>query len=130
MKELTKSFDCYHVLKSDVSRPLTALATAPTITSSMWCHCVICVVLILYLYLFCFCLSGEDVWSYAKGLPHMFQQGGVFYNIMKKTMGIVKLWFYLWIMILFKVYKIKNIQIGAQRDASVGKGICCQAWQP
>uniref|UniRef100_A0A8C9DD90 ubiquitinyl hydrolase 1 n=1 Tax=Prolemur simus TaxID=1328070 RepID=A0A8C9DD90_PROSS len=33
-------------------------------------------------------LMGEDVWSYAKGLPHMFQQGGVFYNIMKKTMGM------------------------------------------
>ncbi|KAM3840794.1 deubiquitinating protein VCPIP1 [Vipera latastei] len=31
---------------------------------------------------------GEDVWSYAKGLPHLFQQGGVFYNIMKKTMGL------------------------------------------
>ncbi|XP_061456443.1 deubiquitinating protein VCPIP1 isoform X2 [Rhineura floridana] len=29
---------------------------------------------------------GEDVWSYAKGLPHLFHQGGVFYNIMKKTM--------------------------------------------
>lgn len=34
-------------------------------------------------------LMGEDVWSYAKGLPHMFQHGGVFYNIMKKTMGMV-----------------------------------------
>uniref|UniRef100_A0A2K5PGP1 ubiquitinyl hydrolase 1 n=1 Tax=Cebus imitator TaxID=2715852 RepID=A0A2K5PGP1_CEBIM len=33
-------------------------------------------------------LMGEDVWSYAKGLPHMFQQGGVFYSIMKKTMGM------------------------------------------
>ncbi|XP_038622455.1 deubiquitinating protein VCPIP1 [Tachyglossus aculeatus] len=33
-------------------------------------------------------LMGEDVWSYAKGLPHLFQQGGVFYNIMKKTMGM------------------------------------------
>ncbi|XP_053571068.1 deubiquitinating protein VCPIP1 [Bombina bombina] len=32
---------------------------------------------------------GEDVWSYAKGLPHLFQQGGVFYNIMKKNMGVV-----------------------------------------
>ncbi|CAJ0942832.1 unnamed protein product [Ranitomeya imitator] len=31
--------------------------------------------------------AGEDVWSYAKGLPHLFQQGGVFYNIMKKNMG-------------------------------------------
>ncbi|XP_033011223.1 deubiquitinating protein VCIP135 [Lacerta agilis] len=31
---------------------------------------------------------GEDVWSYAKGLPHLFHQGGVFYNIMKKTMGL------------------------------------------
>ncbi|XP_043363717.1 deubiquitinating protein VCPIP1 isoform X2 [Dermochelys coriacea] len=30
-------------------------------------------------------LMGEDVWSYAKGLPHLFQQGGVFYSIMKKT---------------------------------------------
>ncbi|XP_068093561.1 deubiquitinating protein VCPIP1 [Hyperolius riggenbachi] len=34
-------------------------------------------------------LMGEDVWSYAKGLPHLFQQGGVFYNIMKKNMGVV-----------------------------------------
>ncbi|OCT74788.1 deubiquitinating protein VCPIP1 [Xenopus laevis] len=33
-------------------------------------------------------LMGEDVWSYAKGLPHLFQQGGVFYNIMKKNMGM------------------------------------------
>lgn len=33
-------------------------------------------------------LMGEDVWSYAKGLPHLFQQGGVFYNIMKKNMGV------------------------------------------
>lgn len=32
-------------------------------------------------------LSGEDVWSYAKKLPHLFQQGGVFYNIVKKDMG-------------------------------------------
>lgn len=31
---------------------------------------------------------GEDVWSYAKGLPQLFQQGGVFYSIMKKTTGI------------------------------------------
>ena len=31
---------------------------------------------------------GEDVWSYAKKLPHLFQQGGVFYNIMKKDMGM------------------------------------------
>ncbi|KAG8441977.1 hypothetical protein GDO86_010959 [Hymenochirus boettgeri] len=34
-------------------------------------------------------LMGEDVWSYAKGLPHLFQQGGVFYNIMKKNTGVV-----------------------------------------
>ncbi|KAG8570715.1 hypothetical protein GDO81_011384 [Engystomops pustulosus] len=34
-------------------------------------------------------LMGEDLWSYAKGLPHLFQQGGVFYNIMKKNMGVV-----------------------------------------
>ncbi|KAM4705412.1 deubiquitinating protein VCPIP1 [Rhinophrynus dorsalis] len=34
-------------------------------------------------------LMGEDIWSYAKGLPHLFQQGGVFYNIMKKNMGVV-----------------------------------------
>lgn len=33
-------------------------------------------------------LMGEDVWSYAKKLPHLFQQGGVFYNIMKKDMGM------------------------------------------
>nr|XP_048696792.1 deubiquitinating protein VCPIP1 isoform X4 [Caretta caretta] len=33
-------------------------------------------------------LMGEDVWSYAKGLPHLFQQGGVFYSIMKKTTGM------------------------------------------
>lgn len=32
-------------------------------------------------------VSGEDVWSYAKKLPHLFQQGGVFYNIVKKDMG-------------------------------------------
>lgn len=44
-----------------------------------------------------FYFTGEDVWSYAKGLPHMFQQGGVFYNIMKKTMGIVAFWLYSWI---------------------------------
>ncbi|XP_029447266.1 deubiquitinating protein VCIP135 isoform X2 [Rhinatrema bivittatum] len=31
-------------------------------------------------------LMGEDVWSYARGLPHLFQQGGVFYNMMKKNM--------------------------------------------
>ncbi|XP_066482148.1 deubiquitinating protein VCPIP1 [Tiliqua scincoides] len=31
---------------------------------------------------------GEDVWSYAKGFPYLFQQGGVFYNMMKKTMGL------------------------------------------
>ncbi|KAG7488605.1 hypothetical protein MATL_G00035480 [Megalops atlanticus] len=34
-------------------------------------------------------LMGEDVWSYAKKLPHLFQQGGVFYNIMKKDMGLM-----------------------------------------
>ncbi|XP_039610533.1 deubiquitinating protein VCPIP1 [Polypterus senegalus] len=34
-------------------------------------------------------LMGEDVWSYAKKLPHLFQHGGVFYNIMKKDMGLV-----------------------------------------
>nr|XP_006131535.1 deubiquitinating protein VCIP135 [Pelodiscus sinensis] len=33
-------------------------------------------------------LMGEDVWSYAKALPHLFQQGGVFYSIMKKTTGL------------------------------------------
>ncbi|MGH0144761.1 UNVERIFIED_CONTAM: hypothetical protein FKN15_005854 [Acipenser sinensis] len=32
---------------------------------------------------------GEDVWSYAKKLPHLFQHGGVFHNIMKKDMGLV-----------------------------------------
>lgn len=32
-------------------------------------------------------VAGEDVWSYAKKLPHLFQQGGVFYNIVKKDMG-------------------------------------------
>ncbi|KAF3698549.1 Deubiquitinating protein VCIP135 [Channa argus] len=31
----------------------------------------------------------EDVWSYAKKLPHLFQQGGVFYNIVKKDMGLI-----------------------------------------
>lgn len=30
---------------------------------------------------------GEDVWSYAKTLPHLFQRGGVFYNIVRKDMG-------------------------------------------
>ncbi|XP_041103412.1 deubiquitinating protein VCPIP1 isoform X2 [Polyodon spathula] len=34
-------------------------------------------------------LMGEDVWSYAKKLPHLFQHGGVFHNIMKKDMGLV-----------------------------------------
>ncbi|TRY66308.1 hypothetical protein DNTS_024307 [Danionella cerebrum] len=33
-------------------------------------------------------LMGEDVWSYAKKLPHLFQKGGVFYNIVKKDMGL------------------------------------------
>lgn len=33
--------------------------------------------------------KGEDVWSYAKKLPHLFQQGGVFYNIVKKDMGLM-----------------------------------------
>lgn len=37
---------------------------------------------------------GEDVWSYAKGLPQLFQQGGVFYSIMKKTTGIFLVLFY------------------------------------
>lgn len=27
------------------------------------------------------------MWSYAKTMPHLFQQGGVFYNIVKKDMG-------------------------------------------
>ncbi|KAM6920254.1 deubiquitinating protein VCPIP1 [Lycodopsis pacificus] len=34
-------------------------------------------------------LMGEDVWSYARKLPHLFQQGGVFYNIVKKDMGLM-----------------------------------------
>ncbi|XP_028834527.1 deubiquitinating protein VCIP135 [Denticeps clupeoides] len=34
-------------------------------------------------------LMGEDVWSYAKKLPHLFQLGGVFYNIVKKDMGLL-----------------------------------------
>uniref|UniRef100_A0A3Q3WH10 Deubiquitinating protein VCPIP1 n=1 Tax=Mola mola TaxID=94237 RepID=A0A3Q3WH10_MOLML len=34
-------------------------------------------------------LMGEDVWSYAKTLPHLFRQGGVFYNIVKKDMGLM-----------------------------------------
>ncbi|XP_010882134.1 deubiquitinating protein VCIP135 [Esox lucius] len=34
-------------------------------------------------------LMGEDVWSYAKKLPHLFHQGGVFYNIVKKDMGLI-----------------------------------------
>ncbi|CAL1580650.1 unnamed protein product [Knipowitschia caucasica] len=34
-------------------------------------------------------LMGEDVWTYAKKLPHLFQQGGVFYNIVKKDMGLL-----------------------------------------
>lgn len=39
-------------------------------------------------------VPGEDVWSYAKKLPHLFQQGGVFYNIVKKDMGtFVVTWF-------------------------------------
>ncbi|KAK0151668.1 Deubiquitinating protein VCIP135 [Merluccius polli] len=32
-------------------------------------------------------LMGEDVWSYARKLPHLFQHGGVFYNIVRKDMG-------------------------------------------
>ncbi len=40
-------------------------------------------------------LSGEDVWSYAKKLPHLFQQGGVFYNIVKKDMGNLSLFHFL-----------------------------------
>lgn len=32
---------------------------------------------------------GEDVWSYAKGFPYLFQQGGVFYNMIKKTTGLI-----------------------------------------
>lgn len=28
------------------------------------------------------------MWSYVKTLPHLFQQGGVFYNIVKKDMGM------------------------------------------
>lgn len=27
------------------------------------------------------------MWSYAKTLPHLFQRGGVFYNIVMKDMG-------------------------------------------
>lgn len=38
-------------------------------------------------------LPGEDVWSYARTLPHLFQQGGVFYNIVKKDMGTFVLFF-------------------------------------
>ncbi|XP_077580982.1 deubiquitinating protein VCPIP1 [Stigmatopora nigra] len=34
-------------------------------------------------------LMGEDVWTYAKKLPHLFQRGGVFYNIVKKDMGLM-----------------------------------------
>ncbi|XP_055739198.1 deubiquitinating protein VCPIP1-like [Salvelinus fontinalis] len=34
-------------------------------------------------------LMGEEVWSYAKKLPHLFQQGGVFFNIVKKDMGLM-----------------------------------------
>ncbi|XP_063075896.1 deubiquitinating protein VCPIP1 [Engraulis encrasicolus] len=34
-------------------------------------------------------LMGEDVWSYAKKLPHLFQPGGVFYNIVRKDMGLL-----------------------------------------
>ncbi|XP_068423851.1 deubiquitinating protein VCPIP1 [Clinocottus analis] len=34
-------------------------------------------------------LMGEDVWSYAKKLPHLFLQSGVFYNIVKKDMGLM-----------------------------------------
>ncbi|MGH0128834.1 UNVERIFIED_CONTAM: hypothetical protein FKN15_036380 [Acipenser sinensis] len=34
-------------------------------------------------------LMGEDVWSYAKKLPHLFQHGGVFHNIMKKDMALI-----------------------------------------
>ncbi|XP_056913214.1 deubiquitinating protein VCPIP1 isoform X1 [Takifugu flavidus] len=34
-------------------------------------------------------LMGEDVWSYAKTLPHLFQRGGVFYNIVMKDMGLM-----------------------------------------
>lgn len=41
------------------------------------------------------CVTGEDVWSYAKKLPHLFQQGGVFYNIVKKDMGkLVSTWIF------------------------------------
>lgn len=32
-------------------------------------------------------LMGEDVWSYARKLPLLFQHGGVFYNIVRKDMG-------------------------------------------
>ena len=41
----------------------------------------------IFTHSFSVCVSGEDVWSYAKKLPHLFQQGGVFYNIVKKDMG-------------------------------------------
>ncbi|KAJ3596497.1 hypothetical protein NHX12_002904 [Muraenolepis orangiensis] len=34
-------------------------------------------------------LMGEDVWSYARKLPLLFQQGGVFYNIVRKDMGLL-----------------------------------------
>ncbi|XP_059915142.1 deubiquitinating protein VCPIP1 [Gadus macrocephalus] len=34
-------------------------------------------------------LMGEDVWSYARKLPHLFQHGGVFYNIVRKDMGLM-----------------------------------------
>lgn len=55
---------------------LFSLITLPHLRCSMLSYNVCC------------SLAGEDVWSYAKKLPHLFQQGGVFYNIVKKDMGI------------------------------------------
>ncbi|XP_049604093.1 deubiquitinating protein VCPIP1 [Syngnathus scovelli] len=34
-------------------------------------------------------MGEEDVWSYAKKLPHLFRRGGVFYNIVKKDTGLM-----------------------------------------
>ncbi|XP_044279844.1 deubiquitinating protein VCPIP1 isoform X2 [Varanus komodoensis] len=77
----TSSLHSAHVVKHDdvaVTSKISSKELQEQIDKEMYSLCLLAT------------FMGEDVWSYAKGLPHLFQQGGVFYNIMKKTMELAK----------------------------------------
>ena len=35
-------------------------------------------------------LTGRDLWSYVQGMPHLFSVGGLFYEQVKRDLGLIE----------------------------------------